>query len=177
MISNLFVFFLSVFFSFFFFFYSVWLLFAHEWLLILWWKLCFSHTGIQKRCLSHFLCRVLLSFGSSSFMQSNPPQRCSWQSPGYVDKLNRTYRHVLRKEGSCVSWNNTHPYADPQDGERLVAMVNAWIYESLLDSGTFLSLVYMRGEPAVAHESFRWTSNIELISSTVCLCWHHWSNF
>lgn len=55
------------------------------------------------------------------------------------------------KTDSCMSQNNTHPYVDPQDGRKLVAMVNAWMSESVFDSGIFLSLVYMCREPAVGH--------------------------
>lgn len=50
-----------------------------------------------------------------------------------------------------MSQNNTHPYVDPQDGEKLVAMVNACMCESVFDSGISLSLLYMHREPAVGH--------------------------
>lgn len=36
----------------------------------------------------------------------------------------------------------------PQDEKKLVAMVNAWMCDSVFDSGIFLPLVCMRREPA-----------------------------
>lgn len=49
-----------------------------------------------------------------------------------------------------MSQNNARPmlYVGPQDEKKLVAMVNAWMCDSVFDSGIFLPLVCMHREPA-----------------------------
>ncbi len=110
------------------------------------------HALTQKRCLSPFQCR-------ESCSPSAPPASCKVSVQRGVINIDKNEMWTCRirlgggsyipSHTATVHVNKTdrllhepkqcRENVDPQDGKTLVAMVNAWMYESECDSGISLS--------------------------------------